>query len=106
MDLDEKNIDGFVKGGSSIVLFYADWCPFCRKFKPIFDAYSANTKLGIRMAEAKIDEEENPLWDRFGIEVIPTIVLFKEGKITGRVDGKAGRGLSEDDLKGLIGKAK
>jgi thioredoxin 1 len=104
MEVDEKNINEFIKGENSIILFYADWCPFCRKFKPIFDTYAAKNQ--VRMASAKINEEENPLWDRFGIEVIPTIISFNEGKITGRVDGKAGRGLEEDDLKRLIDKAK
>ncbi len=103
-EINSGNIDKFVDGKPSIVLFYADWCPFCRKFKPIFEAHATNS--GVRLAEAKINEEENPLWDRFGIEVIPTIISFKNGKITGRADGKAGLGLTEDDLKELISKIK
>ena len=102
--LTPQDIDRFTsKDTESIVLFYADWCPFCRKFKPVFESYEKKAKASL--AEAKVNEDENPLWDRFGIEVIPTIVAFRSGKVIARADGKAGIGLSEKDLKELIGRA-
>ena len=101
--LTDKSMEGFIsKPMAGIVLFRADWCPFCRKFKPVFDSYEGRTKA--RMAEAVVNEDENPLWDRFNIQVIPTMIAFKDGKVTARTDGIAGRGLDEADMKGLISK--
>jgi thioredoxin-like negative regulator of GroEL len=100
-NLNEKDIDKFIKKrDATTVLFYADWCPFCRKFKPIFENYekAANARFG----EAKINEDDNPMWDRFSISVIPTLVAFKNGKAVARRDGVAGVGLSETDLKSIM----
>jgi len=41
-------------------------------------------------------------WDAFNIEVVPTIIVFKDGKPRFRKDGVRGRGLSEDAIKETI----
>ncbi len=97
------SIDGFIGSKEpSMVMFRADWCPFCRKFKPLFESYAGKTKA--RMAEAVVNDDDNPLWDRFNVQVVPTLVAFKNGKEVARKDGVAGVGLSEDDLKAMLGK--
>lgn len=48
--------------------------------------------------EAAIDEEENPLWDEYSIEIVPTVLFFENGKVVRRLDGKPGRGLAGRDL--------
>ncbi len=99
--LTPKTLDSFVSGREpALVLFHADWCPFCRKFKPVFDSYEGKAKA--EMAEAKVNEDENPFWEQFNIEVIPTLILFKGGKPIARKDGRAGVGLTEDDLKQIL----
>lgn len=102
LEVTKDNIDKALADSKdrTVVLFYADWCPFCRKFKPQFEAYEG--KAGVALAEAKINEEENPLWDRYKIDVIPTIVAFRYGKEIARRNGKAGIGLFDDDVKALI----
>lgn len=42
-----------------------------------------------------ISDYENPLWETFRIGVVPTIIIFKEGKAVFRKDGVLGRGLSQ-----------
>ena len=97
------NIDGFTsRKDLSIIVFRADWCPFCRKFRPLYEAYEG--MVNARMAEAVVNEDENPLWDRFNIQVVPTIVAFRSGKEIARRNGVAGVGLDESDLKALISK--
>ena len=65
----------------TLVMFYADWCPFCRKFKPIFEA-SANSLTNSRQKffESNIDDDDNPLWERFSIEAVPTVIAFEKGE--------------------------
>ena len=99
MSLDEKNMDRAVQD-RVIVLFRADWCPFCRRFKPIFDSCEGKTK--IKLAEAVINEDENPLWDKYDIKVVPTIIAFSYGKIKARRDGKPGVGLIAEDIESLL----
>jgi len=84
-------------------IFLALWCPFCRQFQPAFEA--AARANGIRWASVDISDE-NGLWDAFNIEVVPTIVVFKEGKPVWRKNGVLGRGLSEDAITETVSKMK
>ena len=72
------------------VLFYAGWCPYCVRFMPVFDAAAAKAK--VKVAKARIDADENPIWDDYKIEVVPTVILFKDGEEKSRVEEK-GRGI-------------
>ncbi len=100
---DGKTIDKAISSkNKTVILFWADWCPYCRKFKPIFDSY--NAPEGVSFAESKINEDENPLWDRFAIEAVPTIIAFQNGKQLAKKTAQLYIGLTEADLKEFLGK--
>jgi len=81
-----------------LALFYASWCPFCISFLPVFDKNSS--KQGVNLVlRVKMDDYDNPLWDEYSIEAVPTVILFDEGKVCRRLDGKLGCGLSEQQLE-------
>ena len=81
-----------------LALFYASWCPFCRKFLPIFDKQSSKQDVNL-VLRVKVNDYDNPLWADYSIEAVPTVVLFNEGKIWRKLDGRFGYGLSEQQLK-------
>lgn len=83
----------------TVVLFYATWCPYCSNFKPTFE--SAKIDAANKM-ESIIDEDENPLWDRFNIQAVPTIIVFQNGKMVSRRDARKHIGLTKSDLDSLI----
>lgn len=83
-----------------VVLFYADWCPFCAKFRPVFESYDG--KLKYKAAGAKVNEDENPLWDMFKIDSIPTIIAFDKGEVVARRDAGRGAGLTKEDMESLV----
>jgi thioredoxin-like negative regulator of GroEL len=82
------------QGKRVLVLFCASWCPFCQEFFPAFDKMTAKRAFdeGLRVY---IDDEDNPLWEDYSIESVPTVVLFELGKVTRRLGAKLGFGLSE-----------
>jgi thioredoxin 1 len=84
----------------TLVMFTTSWCPFCRRFKPKF--VEAATKADVRSVITYIDDWENPLWDEYKIDVVPTLVLFEGGKPAYRRDGILGRGLGEKDLQNIL----
>ena len=87
----------------SLVMFYADWCPFCRKFRPIFESSTNSATNGkLKFYESNMDDDDNPLWERFSIEAVPTIIAFEKGKIVSRRDAKKGIGLDKADLDSII----
>jgi thioredoxin-like negative regulator of GroEL len=85
-----------VEGKKSVVLFHSTWCPFCRTFRPTFERLTTGSDY--EAVEAVIDDEENPLWTDFEIEIVPTVVFFENGRPTRRLDGKPMVGLSEAQL--------
>ncbi len=67
-----------------LVDFWAPWCPYCRRIAPSFD------KVGEQYADTlvtgKINYDEEPLLiERFGIDTIPTLMLFKDGEVLGSI---------------------
>lgn len=87
-------------GKPFVVLFTTTWCPFCRRFEPVYEAYAARSRLDF--AAVYLDELENPLWNEYHIDVVPTIAFFNEGDILKRIDGVLGVGLSENDLSRFL----
>ena len=57
---------------------------------------------GYKFYESKVNDDENPLWDRFSINAVPTLLAFDKGKIISRRDAKMGVGLSQSDLDSLL----
>lgn len=43
-----------------------------------------------------LDDYDNPLWDEYDIAAVPTAILFEDGEVSSRLDGRLGRGLKED----------
>jgi len=96
---DKSDFERHLKKSKRVVaLFYASWCPYCRSFLAVFDKNAA--KGGFNLAvRVKVDDYDNPLWDDYSIGVVPTVILFDEGKVLRRLDGRFGRGLSEKQLR-------
>lgn len=85
--------------GTWAIAFLADWCPFCRSFEPAFEGLKGNRRFELAIAD--VTDESSPLWERFGIDVVPTILAFRDGAVIFRRDGRLGRGLGSADLKDL-----
>lgn len=83
----------------TLVLFYADWCPYCAKFKPAFEEIDSKN---IQKKAALVNEDENPLWDKFKIRSIPTMIVFCKGEAITRRDAKMGVGLTRSDMESIL----
>lgn len=88
------------RAGLIMVMFYADWCPFCMVFKPQFEDFAK--KGNVDCGEANVSHYEDPLWEQFQIKVVPSILVFKNGELVERKDGRLFRGLHKSDLDELM----
>ena len=80
-----------------LVDFWAEWCGPCKTLGPILEKLSDDFHDKVEIKKINIDENpEAPA--NFGIRSIPTMILFKDGKI---VDSKIGVS-GEQDIKNWI----
>jgi thioredoxin 1 len=69
-----------------IVDFWAAWCGPCKMISPIIEQLS--TELAGKAVFGKLNVDENPnVSNAFGIQSIPTIIIFKNGKAVDRIIG-------------------
>ncbi len=73
-----NNFDDQIKSGYVILDFYADWCPPCRKLKPVFEQVATEFPT-IRFIKINFDNY-NDLINKFGVRSIPTLIVLKDGK--------------------------
>ena len=67
-----------------LVDFWAQWCPYCRRIAPAFD--KGGEQYADTRSAGKITYDVEPqLIQRFGIDTIPTLLLFKNGEVIGSV---------------------
>ena len=70
----------------TLVDFWAEWCGPCKQIGPILEEIAKEKKDTLKVIKLNIDE--NPLTpQKYGIRGIPTLMLFKEGKL---IDSKVG----------------
>ena len=63
-----------------LVDFYADWCQPCKMVAPILEQVKRD--LGNKVKIIKINVDNNPaISAKYGIRSIPTLMLFKNGKM-------------------------
>lgn len=101
----EKDLTNFLKSCKrAVVLFYSTWCPFCKRFLPIFGKYAKieEKRRQDRFLRVKIEGDTNPLWEKYDVKVVPTVILFEGEKVLKRLDGAIGSGRNEKQLKGFI----
>ncbi len=79
----EENFDKEVIESTEnvIVDFYADWCGPCKMMSPIIDEISEENIENLKVGKVNVDDNQE-LAIKYNVMSIPTIMIFKEGKLT------------------------
>lgn len=80
-----------------LVDFYADWCGPCKMMSPILQEVKSIIKDDIKIIKINVDQHQD-LASHFMVRGVPTLMLFKSGKMLWRQSGV----LSTKDLVAII----
>ena len=79
LNLHKNNFEQSISSGVALVDFWAEWCGPCKMQLPIIEEFSSEMEGKATIGKVNVDEELE-LAQSFGIQSIPTLILFKDGK--------------------------
>ena len=99
IELNEQNFATFIQN-SDLPIFidlWADWCGPCKMLSPILQEVKLNLKDAVKIIKVNVDQHQD-LASHFMVRGVPTLMLFKTGKMLWRQSGV----LSARDLSAII----
>ena len=83
-----------------LVDFWAEWCGPCRMLAPVIDKVAAANSGKLVVGKMNVDENQDTP-QKYGIQGIPTLLLFKGGEVVGQLVGFQ----SQDNIQRAIDEA-
>jgi thioredoxin 1 len=84
-----------------LVEFFATWCPHCQRMMPRMEELKQRMGKKLKVVQLDIDSPANrDAIEHFGVQGVPTFILFREGKPVWRDSGER----TVDELAGAIGR--
>jgi thioredoxin 1 len=78
--LTTENFSDETANGIVMVDFWATWCMPCKAMAPVVDEIASQTKGKVKVCKLDVDAN-GPIANKFGIQAIPTIIIFKDGQV-------------------------
>ncbi|MFH2019387.1 MAG: thioredoxin [bacterium] len=96
----DANFEGeVIKADKAVMVdFWAPWCGPCQMAGPVIDELADEQKGKVIVGKLNVDENQM-VAGKYGVQSIPTVILFKGGKEVGRKVGFAGKPMYESLLK-------
>ena len=80
-----------------LVDFWAEWCGPCKTIAPILEEVASEQSGSLKIAKVNVDENQG-LARQFGVQSIPTMIVFKDGQEAKRLIGAKGKGQMVQEL--------
>jgi len=103
IELSDESFEEMINSSDKPVMvdFWAPWCGPCKAIGPTVEALCA--EYGDQMIFAKVNVDDNPLSpSKFGVQAIPTLIFFKDGKVAEQVTGMVAKEKLEETLKSVL----
>ncbi len=84
-----------------LVDFWAVWCGPCKMIAPVVEELAADYDGKLKVGKVDVDAHKQAAM-KYGIRSIPTLLLFKDGKVVQQIIGALPKKQLEDKIKSFI----
>ena len=99
-EITQEELKDIEKDGVVLLDFYATWCGPCKMLAPQLDSFAAQN-TNVRVYKIDIDQNEE-ISQKFGIQGVPTLALFKDGGLVSQRSGFMPSGVIRDWIYSTI----
>ena len=87
LELNSKNLEEAIKNNPALVVdCWAPWCGPCRMMSPVIEELATDLKGKITFGKLNTDENQDMAM-KYQVQAIPTLLIFKDGKLADRKVG-------------------
>ena len=104
MNMTTDMFKNLIHGDKPVLIdFWAPWCTYCRRIAPAYDRIADQYADSIVVTKVNIDEEEL-LAIQERIEVLPTLVLYRDGEALGSIVAPASKAMIDTFIQETLAK--
>ena len=99
MNINKNQFEEMIRGEKPVLVdYWAPWCGYCRRIGPAYEKLADSYAESLIAAKVNIDEEAL-LAEQEEIEVIPTLVIYKNGEAIGSVVSPESKAMIEEFIR-------